>query len=525
MPDLVWIASFVGDVWRELLHAVDLACRPEATCGELRRSAWLAVVAGDIGAARIWLERAAQQPEDRGEAWFASGLLHLSRSQHEPAREAFIAAASARLTGDALENALADIRSYDPGVDRFAIFRVLYDQFEHAFCCFLIPDRIKETEHQGYAFCFERALNNLRPLPLWFPVLEKEREINGETMWYWLSLGHIHWMAGRRADADTAYRRARELALSQGIIPYHFDCGAMVWMRREETEGLLDDGEAKARARMSTSAWTYRFPAPQARAPEMALVLGADRCYFDYFPKFLLSLVEAKLADQANHSAAIHVHVAGPDPDQLEFLENVSSAIQREIPDLVVSFSSGKSDFEEASYYTCLRFLVLPEILSHYQCGAMALDIDSLVTPDFFDHLSHIASFDLGLRMYNFTSETQQQVGGEPWSIGAHPTYVANTGIGRHFAELLRKYVSAAYDPQLPTNWTIDQCAIAQAYDLLIRSNRDCRVLNFAYYRAVYRLPHEFGGKQQLLDFGGRVTMDNFHQCLNAALSARPRRA
>jgi hypothetical protein len=148
----------------------------------------------------------------------------------------------------------------------------------------------------------------------------------------------------------------------------------------------------------------------------------------------------------------------------------------------------------------------------------MALDIDSTLDKGFFAHIRHINTFDFALRMYNFTQDTYRQHAGEPWSIGAHPTYVSNTPLGRSFAGFMRDYIATAYNPSLATNWTIDQCAIAQGYDLLIRDSVNCKVLNVAYYDTIYHLPHEFGGKQGFLEAGGRVTIENFSDRLAAAM-------
>lgn len=513
-----WIETFIGAVAPHLKRVTDSISGGEDSPGTLRRAAWFAAVAGDKDAASHWLLAAASHPDDRGEASFAMGLLHLARDEHEAARTAFVLAAEAQFSGPPRDQAIQKIRAYDPAVNRFAVFRIFYNAFEHRFCCFLLPRKVKPAEQQDYAFCFARVVNELRPVPAWLPVLEQERQLNSDSMWYWLALGHVHWIAGRRDEADTAYRQCRNRAIEQQIIPYHFDCGAMVWLKRSEVEALLSPGDPPGL--MSTAGWRYTvMPRPLGREPKLVFVLGVDQRYFVFFPKFLLSVVQSMLACECRHPAAVHVHVADPLPQQVAFLDAVAVSVPQAVPDLSVSFSTGPAAFKDPSYYTCLRYLVMPEVLARYPCGAMALDVDSLLAREFFDRLPEITSFDFALRMYNFSPQTGEQSGGEPWSIGAHPTYVANTPLGRDFARLMRNYVSAAYDPALPTNWTVDQCALAQAYHLLVRGRPDCRVLNIAHYPQVYHLPHEFGGKQGLLDFGGPVTMANFHQLLARAVS------
>jgi len=443
-----------------------------------------------------------------------TGLLRLAAGDHAGARAAFSAAAIAHVAeGEERRSLLEEIDKYNPDVNRYAIFGIFYDWFDHAFCCFAFPAPIRAAEKQHYAFCVERGFNHLRPTAASAELLEQERRLNGDTMWYWICVGHVHWIAGRRDDADDAYRCARDLAIEQSIIPYHFDCGAMVWLKLSEVEVLLQP-DHQIRDRLPTSTWVYRFPDRERdeRQPDIALVLGCDRQYFEFYPKFLLSLIEAHLASGRRERVALHCHVAAPEPGQVDFLDDIFGCSD----DIVISYSVGSAAFDEASYYTCLRFLVLPAVLARYGCGAMALDIDSIVSSAFFDQLDAIRDADLGLRMYNFTPDGSTQVAGEPWSIGAHPTYVSNTELGCRFAGFLRAYVSAAYDPRLATNWTIDQCAIAQAYDLLVSKACRCKLMNNAYHPPVCHLPHEFGSKADLLEAGGRVTINNFRTRLAA---------
>jgi hypothetical protein len=516
------LQSCVVNLEQQRRHAEDLIARGDDAPSNLRLAAWLAAISGDTIAAERHLSNARQHLADAGEAWFATGLLHIAKADHEAARRAFEQAVLARFpAGATREQLITRVRSYDPTLNRFAIFEILYDTFEHAFCCFLFPVSIGTIERQGYAFCVERAFNRLGPTEATAALLQEDRRLNGETMWYWICLGHVHWIALRRDDADYAYIRARQLAIEHKIIPYHFDCGAMVWLNRPDAEKLLRP-ERPAGAPNPASRWTFRFSDDgEANGPHLALVLGCDSQYFKFFPKFLLSVIEAQIKGEHDARIVVHCHIADPLPDQLNFLDTVSKELARSVPEIVISYSFGPPDHYDPGYYTCLRFLVLPEILARYGCGVMALDIDSTLDDQFFAHLQHITTFDFAFRMYNFTSDTNRQVGGEPWSIGAHPTYVSSTPSGRIFAGFMRDYIAAAYDPTLPTNWTIDQCAIAQGYDLLIRNDPDRKVLNVAYYSTIYHLPHEFGGKEGFLDAGGRVTMDNFRDRLTAVMGTR----
>ena len=119
-----------------------------------------------------------------------------------------------------------------------------------------------------------------------------------------------------------------------------------------------------------------------------------------------------------------------------------------------------------------------------------------------------INEHDLGLRMYSFDMSCRRQIAGEPWSIGAHPTYFSSTENGYKFSEFIGKYIAFAYNPNLLTNWTIDQCAIARAYDLLIRPNHSIKVIDFSTFDTISHLPSS--SKTEFLHEGGLVTLENF---------------
>ncbi len=107
---------------------------------QLRHAARAFAAAGDARAESM-LYSAAQQPDDAGESWFALGLLYLAAERHEAARDAFIAAARARHSGPEQARKVALLQALN-GSERFAVFRILYDEFEHAFTPFPVPRRI-----------------------------------------------------------------------------------------------------------------------------------------------------------------------------------------------------------------------------------------------------------------------------------------------------------------------------------------------------------------------------------------------
>ena len=66
--------------------------RGDTAPATLRRAAWLAVADGETESGEAFLKQAASHPDDRGEFWFALGLLQVAQEDHDGARDAFLKA-------------------------------------------------------------------------------------------------------------------------------------------------------------------------------------------------------------------------------------------------------------------------------------------------------------------------------------------------------------------------------------------------------------------------------------------------
>ena len=502
--------SHGGDLAAERAALAGSIATGRASAEERRRAAWLAAACGEMEAAEQLLRQAQLQPDDQGESWFALGLLRLSRDEAAGAREAFVSAARRRFpAGPARDRRQAALRGYDPSRNRIAVFQIFENEFSDAFCCFLLLRRIWPKEVQAYEICVARAFAFLGHSETSASLLREELALNGETFWYHVQLGHYYWLHDRRAEADLHYGEARARAIRDSITPFHLNRGTLVWLTRAEAEAAAS-GCPAVPYRLSTAEWRYRFGTPAETQAEIVIAVGMDGNYFHFFPKFLLSVLTAHAAGGKAVPAALHCHLADPTAEQIGFLEQIIAKLAAIRSTLRLSYSTSVSEHARASYFTCLRFLALPEVLDFYAAGVLVLDVDCTLEPDFFQKIGPLRQYSFGLRMDSFHIQTGQQIGGEPWSIGAHLTYVSATPAGRRFAAFLRDYIRAAYDPELVTNWTIDQCAIAQAHDLLLRPAPDLSIVNLAHFVPLARLPR--AGKLEFLREGTQADLGNFEE-------------
>lgn len=474
----------------------------------VRKAAWATAAQGDLSGAERLLEPLQALADNHGEAWFNTGLLRLARGDHEAARAAFIAAAQALYRdGPVRDSICAQLEAYDPEENRFAAAGIFYSDYRSDFFCFTAPTRIRPEERQHYGFCFDRIGNKLGAAAGMEALLDADLALNGKTLWFHTNQGHRHWLKGDRAQADAHYAAARAIAIRDGLVPYHFNCGTLVWLPAAQARALIPPPAPKR------SGTTVGVDLPR-RAVDMAVVVGCDAGYFKFLPNLVFSTVNALVASGESLSVVLYCALVDLEDEQKAYLYALSAELERLSLGVYLDFTVDEAKYRDSAWYTCLRYLALPQVLTRYDCPVFSMDIDCELQPSFFTSFSRVKSHAFGFRMYTFDQQGRQDAG-EPWSIGAHPTYIGNSDIGRRFAGFLGAYIRAAYDPTLPTNWTIDQCAIAQGYDLLVKPTPGLSVVNFAHEPATYRLPEEFGGKAAFLEARG-VTMETLIDALRS---------
>ncbi|MCW8306981.1 glycosyltransferase family 2 protein [Acidiphilium sp. PA] len=483
-----------------------------------RRLAWLQAVSGLLDEAEATLLASAEMPGDRGNAFYSIAALRLAQGDVIGMSMFFDRALS---ISDVSQKKLAEIEDLKKSFvgDRFFMPFVLdsvgVEPFAHDFLCFVGPQKISAAEGLTYARFMEHALPKIGLISdVAVNILEHDHELNGPSYWYHLHLGHHFWLNGNRAKTDFHYGQARSESLSKKIMPTHFNAGVLTWLDSSTVDRLAVEQAADF---AGVSGWHWCTPSDELVAPQLTIIVGCDSRYFVYFPKLLLSLTESLMSAAPENITLLHVHIAEPDRPQLEFLEKWSKYFNHAGSKLYLSYAFGSLKYADAGIFTCLRFLALPEILARYNANTVIIDIDNIISADFFKQIRGLKAADLALRMHNF-DDSQRQIAGEPWSINASQMYVAANEIGKLYGKILKNFISVAYDPSLPTNWTIDQNAVGQGFDYCRKKYPELNIIDLAKYESITVMPHNVGGKEALYNLGGAITISNFEEFLRKIL-------
>ncbi len=511
---LLEIRENLNDWEAQIAEARNHAERTENKVEAVRRLAWLQAAGGLLDEAEETLLASAEMFGDRGNAFYSIAALRLAQGDPAGMLMFFDRALS---NCDVSEKKRAEIEDLKKSFDGnrffmpFILDSVGVDPFSHDFLCFVGPQKVSAAERPTYSRFMEHALPVIGLISgAAINILERDQALNGASYWYHLHLGHHHWLNGDRAKTDFHYGRARLESLSHKIMPTHFNAGVLTWLDSRSVDALAVEAAVDF---VGVDGWHWCAPSDELAPPQLTIVVGCDSGYFAYFPKLLLSLIKTVMHSAVKNVTLLHIHFAEPDRAQLEFLEKWSKHLNHAGSNLHLSYAFGSLKYADPGIFTCLRFLALPELFSRYNADTIIIDIDDIISADFFEKVDGLRAADLALRMHNF-DESQRQIVGEPWSINASQMYVAANEIGKLYSKILKNFISVAYDPSLPTNWTIDQNAVGQAFDYCRKKYSKINVINLVEYGSITVMPHNIGGKEALFNFHGVVNIYNFEEFL-----------
>ncbi|GBQ96152.1 hypothetical protein ACFFGF_06440 [Asaia lannensis] len=295
--------------------------------------------------------------------------------------------------------------------------------------------------------------------------LDEERRLNGQSHSLALLEGHKAWLEGERDKADAHYSMARSLSRANKRYVAHFNAGLYTWRSSEP----FDPGPRP----LNIDSWRW-YGMPQNRAGEKAekklvLAVGCDQRYFAFLPRLIASLIQACIQAERPDwlqpgSIQLVVGLAGGTDRHVGFLAAVSDALQRHRSPVALAFAQGSLRHCDPASFSCLRYLLLPEVTRLMSGPVMTLDADALFPADFValaDALTR--DFDYGFRLYAYDRDGRQ-IAGEPWGFGAGVSYFGETALVPVIAQELHDYIVGTYHSSNPTNWCIDQCALSTVY-------------------------------------------------------------
>lgn len=468
-----------------------------------RRLAWIYCLEKNWSAVQFLLNSACTEADDAGESLFGLGIMDLRDGARERATDFFLKAYRAKFGVAEVPSA---IERAGGGQDRFSVFRELYDIFRDDFCCCLVGMHIDPHEMQSYEFFMTRAWRACESRRIARALIDLDVRTNGDTATNLALRGHECWLQGQRAEADDLYGRARSLYQKTRIIPYHSNCGTLVWLPERHFFDVASSTDEARPTNRTQFVWTN----DDVDESSLNVIVGCDANYFRFFPLFLLSAIKSVKENSEKLTLIVHCHVANATPEQLGFLSDAQMLLRSHALNVKLSYSHGESAYKERAYYTCLRFLVARDVIDRRPVPTFIMDIDICLTPEFLKTVNKLRGFDLGLRMDGFAGQTNEQVRGEPWTINAQSMYLSGSPNSLQFVELIRDYIASAYNPDNLENWTVDQCAVAQAYRYLIAFEPQVRTFNMSFDKRMFVSAQEYQNKDVYLAASGNVDMQNF---------------
>jgi tetratricopeptide (TPR) repeat protein len=186
---------------------------------------------------------------------------------------------------------------------------------------------------------------------------------------------------------------------------------------------------------------------------------AADASYTARF----VDLIAGNLAAQAP-GIALHLHVVNPTAESEAKVARLAEltqghldfAVTRENVDLTRYAAPGLDPLYAAkTYYSCARFLALPQLIERYRRPILVCDIDLAPTRDPRPWLDELAACDAGANVkirYDFANR-----------LLATMVYFGDTDAGRRYAGLVAAYCRHFLESRTAT-WTIDQVALHAAW-------------------------------------------------------------
>ncbi len=391
------------------------------------------------------------------------------------------------------------------------------EEFDPAFNFLMVPlpaSMLRADDvRQAYSYQFEQVASACTQEER-LQLAQADQAQNRAQYWNQVVAGHYAWLNQDRASADPHYVTARKLSRDSGIKAIDYNCGVYTWLPEAAAYNLH---EQQVTDQLGIAGWNWHSSvAPdrtEADAPDACLVFGCDSAYFRFVPKLVMSLMRACQAQPEHGRFRLCLGVDRPTDEQLTLMQDLVAFFSEKDRGMDVSFTHGQLNHANEATYTCIRYLMLPHIVGQWHCPVLTADCDGYFPQDFPALWQELTSgSDYGFRLYAYNHEGKQ-IAGEPWGFGAGLSYFGETELLPQIGRYLHNYVQRTYSPENPTNWCIDQCALAQAYARFVAPRwNDLRIRFMDEGTPLMVMPHHVGGKDALLEHDGAVSEQDLRQ-------------
>ena len=342
------------------------------------------------------------------------------------------------------------------------------EEFDPAFNVLMVPLPAAmlraEDVRQAYSYLFEEVASASTQEER-LQLVQTDLAQNRAQYWNQVVSGHYAWLNQDRASADPHYVTARKLSKDSGIKAIRYNSGVYTWLPEAAAYNLHDQ---QVTDQLGIAGWSWHSSvAPdrsEADTPDACLVFGCDNTYFRFVPKLVMSLMRACQAHPEHGRFRLCLGVDRPTDEQLILMRDLVSFFSEKDRGMDVSFTHGQLSYANEATYPCIRYLMLPHIVSQWHCPVLIANCDGYFPEDFpvlWQELTSGSDYGFLLNAYNHEGK---QINGEPWSFGTGLSYFGETELLPQIGRYLHNYVQRTYSPENPTNWCIDQCALAQAY-------------------------------------------------------------
>ncbi|MDH6593193.1 hypothetical protein M2165_003082 [Variovorax sp. TBS-050B] len=251
--------------------------------------------------------------------------------------------------------------------------------------------------------------------------------------WVAYALGSVLLAQGKVEEADALFKRDVPVATGMGQPTY--------------TRVLLSDCAGGVAPVRKISAL------PEIVGPEHGptFFAAADSVYFCRYAREVVGSV----ARSTERRGALHLHVINPD--------EAASALAEELrrkPGVTISTEHVDLEclqiIERKTYYSCARYLLLPELLDRAAGPVVVVDMDQLVMRDPAPLLALARQGDVAVLRFPGSEFNALS------TISATLLVVAPTEGGRAFAGRLQEHITRAIPARML--WHLDQAALAKAF-------------------------------------------------------------